>query len=50
MFLFAEMPVLMLPVAVVSVITIGRIFTVLVERLNHSSNDTDLSGRKVSHA
>lgn len=57
MLLFAEMPVLILPTAVLLVITIGRAYTVLAERLIAHSHDSgssrpnhDLDDSQVRHA
>jgi hypothetical protein len=57
MLLFSEMPVLILPTAVLLIITIGRAYTVLAERLIDRSHDSgssrpnhDLDDSQVRHA
>lgn len=57
MLLFSEMPALILPTAVLLIITIGRAYTVLAERLIDRSHDAgssrpnhDLDDSQVRHA
>lgn len=57
MLLFSEMPVLILPTAVLLIITIGRAYTVLAERLIDRSHDAgssrpnhDMDDSQVRHA
>lgn len=57
MLLFAEMPVLILPAAVLLVITVGRTFTLIAERTidrsrgsGSSDADHDLDDSQVRHA
>lgn len=57
MLLFAEMPFLILPTAVLLVITVGRVFTVIAERTidrssgaSSSDSDHDLDDSQVRHA
>lgn len=57
MLLFAEIPILILPTAVLLVITVGRVYTVIAERTidrrqgsNPSDADHDLDESQVSHA
>ena len=57
MFLFAEMPFLILPTAVLLVITIGRAYTVLAEHLIDRPHDSgssrpnhDVDDSQVRHA
>ena len=57
MWLFAEMPILILPTAVLLIITIGRAYTVVAERTIDRSrgssspgSDHDLDSSQVRHA
>lgn len=57
MLLFSEMPALILPTAVLLIITIGRAYTVLAERFIDRSHDAgssrpnhDLDDSQVRHA
>lgn len=43
MFLFAEMPILIVPTAVLSIVTVGRVYTIIAERWIDRSNDSDFS-------
>ena len=57
MLLFSEMPVMIVPTAVLLSITIGRVYTVLAERLidrprgsGSSNSDSGLADQHVRHA
>ncbi|MFZ3192141.1 MAG: hypothetical protein WA154_02905 [Moraxellaceae bacterium] len=55
MLLFAEMPVLIVPTAVLLVITVGRVYTVFAERMldrrhGTDASDSDLNGQRIRHA
>ncbi len=52
MLFFAELPVLIVPTAVLLVITVGRVYTVIAERIvDHSQNsDSDHNHTHVRHA
>lgn len=57
MLLFIEMPVMILPTAVLLSITVGRVYTVIVERLidrprgsDSSNSDSGLEDRQIRHA
>ena len=52
MLFFAELPVLIVPTAVLLVITVGRVYTVIAERItDHSQHsDSDHQHTHVRHA
>lgn len=52
MLFFAEFPVLIVPTAVLLVITVGRVYTVIAERItDHSQHsDSDHNHTHVRHA
>lgn len=52
MLFFAEMPVLVIPIAVLLVIIVGRLYTVIVEHIIDPSQptDSDLKGSHIRHA